>query len=57
MREPTRINPTFVTEQVIKRKDLAQAPSQAGGLPEVNNRIQIIEEILAVHSYVLPTVP
>jgi len=54
MSEPiSRFNPQFAESQATKRKDLAQAPSQAGGLPAVNDRIQVIEEILALHSYVI----
>ena len=55
MREQSRINVDFITQQVLKRKDLESAPSQAGGLPAVNDRLQIIEEILALHSYVVPS--
>ena len=57
MREQTRINPTFITEQVLKRKDLEAAPSMAGGLPELKSRLAIVEEILALHSYALPAQP
>jgi hypothetical protein len=49
-REATRINTLFLDEQKVKRTTLADAPGQAGGLPEVNNRIQVIEEILALHA-------
>ncbi len=48
----SRIDRGFVEQQKLKRKELSEAPSQAGGLPAVNDRIQIIEEILALHSYV-----
>jgi len=51
MRKQSRINTVFILEQQAKRKALSTAPSQAGGLPAVNDRIQVIEEILALHSY------
>ena len=51
MRKQSRVNPPFIAEQKTKRETLSTAPSQAGGLPAVNDRIQIIEEILAIHSY------
>jgi len=51
MRKPSRIKPEFLTTQKTKRTTLQSEPGQAGGLPEVNDRIQIIEEILAIHSY------
>ena len=55
MRKQTRINPDFITEQVLKRKDLEAAPSMAGGLPGLKERLAIVEEILALHSYPIAT--
>ena len=56
-RRNSRINPAFLTEQATKRKSLSTAPSQAGGLPAVNDRVQVIEEILSIHSYAIPAQP
>ena len=53
MSKQSRIEPDVIASQKTRRKELADAPSQAGGLPEVNQRIQIIEEILALHSYAI----
>ena len=50
MREPTRIVPQFLSEQAARRKDIADAPGQAGGLPALNERVELIETILAIHA-------
>ena len=47
----SRIDPDFVASQKTKRTDLANAPSQANGLPGAIERIEAIEAILALHSY------
>ena len=50
MRKPTRIVPQFLSEQATRRKDIASAPGQAGGLPALNERVELIETILAIHA-------
>ena len=50
MREPTRIVPQFLMDQATRRKDIASAPAQAGGLPALNERVELIETILAIHA-------
>jgi len=50
-RQDSRISPDFVASQKTKRTDLANAPSQANGLPGAIERIEAIEAILALHSY------
>ena len=57
MRHPTRINKEFLEQQTIKRKNLETQPGQAGGLPALNERVEVIESILALHSYALPAQP
>jgi len=48
--QDSRINKTFTEQQKVKRKDLAKAPSTAGGLPDVIERLSIVEQILALHA-------
>ena len=50
MREPTRINPVFIQEQKARRVVLADEPRQAGGLPALKERVEVIETILALHA-------
>ena len=50
MRKPTRIVPQFLSEQATRRKDIASAPAQAGGLPALNERVAQIQTILAIHA-------
>jgi len=57
MRHPTRVNKEFLEQQTIKRKNLETQPGQAGGLPALNERVEVIESILALHSYALPAQP
>jgi len=48
MREPTRIDPIFVEEQKVRREVLKDEPGQAGGLPALKDRVEHLEEILAL---------
>ena len=48
--KPSRINPVFVEQQRVKRVDLAKAPTTAGGLPGVIERLSVVEAILALHA-------
>jgi len=50
-RPTTRITEEFLIAQRERRVALAEAPGQAGGLPAVNTRIEIIEHILAIHAH------
>jgi len=50
MREQSRISSEHLIEQANKRKNLQDSPSEAGGLPAVNERIAQIQEILAIHA-------
>ena len=50
MRNNSRVSPEFMQEQKARRAVLADAPGQAGGLPELNERIEVIETILALHA-------
>jgi len=49
MSRPTsRVNEQFVIDQKAKRELLKDEPGQAGGLPALSDRVEAIEEILAL---------
>ena len=50
MRSKSRIIPSFVSEQTARRVELKDSPGQAGGLPALNERVELLETILAVHA-------
>ena len=50
-RKQSRIVTAFVNDQKALRTTLEAAPGQAGGLPELKERVEVIENILALHSY------
>jgi len=50
MRLQSRIKPQFLIDQATRRKDISSAPGQAGGLPALNERVELIETILAIHA-------
>ena len=50
MRLQSRVKPQFLIDQATRRKDIASAPGQAGGLPALNERVELIETILAIHA-------
>ena len=47
-RPESRVNEQFVIDQKANRKLTNDAPGQAGGLPELKDRVELIEEILAL---------
>ena len=48
MRPPSRVNEQFVTDQKTLRDILRDEPGQAGGLPELNDRVEAIEEVISL---------
>ena len=49
MRNNSRVSPEFMQEQKDRRVVLADEPGQAGGLPALKERVEVIETILALH--------
>ena len=47
-RRKSRFDPVYATEQKAKRKQIKDANGQAGGLPELKDRVEAIEEILSL---------
>jgi len=56
MRKPSRVDAVFMDNQRKKRTELNDAPGQAGGVPELKERLEVIENILAIHLYP-PAIP
>jgi len=49
MSEPiSRFNPEYASKQHTKRKTIKDANGQAGGLPELKDRVEAIEEVLSL---------
>ena len=51
MREQSRVNPIFMSDQLMRRKDIASAPGDSqNSIPALRDRVTILEEILAVRT-------
>ena len=47
-RKQSRVNPAYMASQETIRKSIKDAPGQAGGLPELKDRVEAIEEVLSL---------
>ena len=51
MREQSRVDPVFMADQAVRRKDIASAPGDSqNSVPALRDRVTILEEILAVRT-------
>ena len=53
MRKPTRVDPAFMQSQADKRVALDTSdPNAQNSVPELRDRVTVLEELLAVRQYV-----
>ena len=52
MREQSRISPAFIADQEAKRKTTEDGTNNENSVPALRDRVNRLEELLAVKSYV-----